>query len=506
MNKGIYSLFALFFVAILTGCASQQSAAPATVINQKVTVNQQISVRNLPQFDLTKEINKLKNDRELVFLCGESANAGIWVVCRVDLYPEERGNNNELLTRAAIIAKRDISEWIGTTQSGKTSLQTAEKIVDDQSVIEQKLKSRLVSESQNFLRAVTIHSYKDSGKVFSAYFYATSQTADRSRELEAQLRALPPGVVRAIGLADISGRKVALAKRNAVANALQDAVEQVMGTTVIAQSKLMDNVKAKSKVIAQTVGSVKQYRIVSEGTDAQVYRVIVNAQVDEAQLLDNYAAIVRSMGNPAFFISINDPDLHHAMTDFFIKLGIKVTGNEQEAEFIVSGNCQYPLINDSHYGEGIQIDFDLILYNARTKRQLLSLRNQPRLSSTYSGTVDQIRRSAAAKAFRSMRKELHGKLNKIIMDWVLNGRDVEVVMHNVPTELSTGVWQELIEAVPCAKLHSQTRNGSTVKLQCSYVGSSADFEDFIRERFKRDLQGVEPKTEKIDLREIVFSL
>jgi hypothetical protein len=44
MNKGIYSLFALFFVAILTGCASQNSSTasanePSNHTQINITVN-----------------------------------------------------------------------------------------------------------------------------------------------------------------------------------------------------------------------------------------------------------------------------------------------------------------------------------------------------------------------------------------------------------------------------------------------------------------------------------
>ena len=58
-----------------------------------------------------------------------------------------------------------------------------------------------------------------------------------------------------------------------------------------------------------------------------------------------------------------------------------------------------------------------------------------------------------------------------------------VALADIPVLAMDNFRQELIEAVPCAKLHSQTRNGSTVKLQCSYVGSSADFEDFFNDYF-----------------------
>ena len=40
--------------------------------------------------------------------------------------------------------------------------------------------------------------------------------------------------------------------------------------------------------------------------------MIVNAQVDEKHILDNYAAMVRAMGNPGFFVNTVDPDLYYS--------------------------------------------------------------------------------------------------------------------------------------------------------------------------------------------------
>jgi transcriptional regulator with XRE-family HTH domain len=54
---------------------------------------------------------------------------------------------------------------------------------------------------------------------------------------------------------------------------------------------------------------------------------------------------------------------------------------------------------------------------------------------------------------------------------------------------------------PCAKVHTKKIDGTTVEFSCSYVGPTADFEDFLIERLGKDLPAgtAIPKTTKIDL-------
>ena len=93
------------------------------------------------------------------------------------------------------------------------------------------------------------------------------------------------------------------------------------------------------------------------------------------------------------------------------------------------------------------------------------------------------------------------------MDWVLNGREVKVTFKNAANTALDEVLAQSIADVPCAKFLTRSRNGNTLVLHCSYVGPSADFEEFLRERMKKDLpQGTAiPKTQKIELNYLEFS-
>ena len=106
-----------------------------------------------------------------------------------------------------------------------------------------------------------------------------------------------------------------------------------------------------------------------------------------------------------------------------------------------------------------------------------------------------------------MQKELHEKLNKVVMDWVLNGREVTVTFRNAADTALDEILAKSVADVPCAKFQTRSRKGNTLILHCSYVGPSADFEEFLRDRMKKDLpKGTAiPKIKRIELNSLEYS-
>lgn len=499
----------LVMTALLASCASNgtQPLNQTTVIHSETIGVSQSATQPGRPFEIDKVIEKMKGKRR-PFLCGLSSDAGVWAVCRVDVYSDSEMPLDQKLALAEMRAKRDIAAWFSTAISSEASLEQSQTLLDDQTTsVSQTYHSLTKTRSNALLRGVTIHSYNTDADGLHAYFFTTGRNADMTAALEAQLREAPPGVVRAVGFGIITEKGEPLAKRQAIQAALRNAVEQVMGATVIGQSQLMDNEKAKSKLLSQTVGNVKEYRIIREGEHGVSYQVVVNARVNENDLLDNYAALVRSMGNPGFHISCGDEDLSIALNDFMSSLGFYVVEDATLAQFEMFADCKYLTVHDDYYGDGVQIEAHLTLSDLKSGQRIVSMQNRPALTSTYSGSFHQMRQLAAGKAFKTMREELHKKLNQVVMDWVLNGREMKVIFRNVPDGVEA-LLPEAIEGVPCATYHTLERNGSDVTVSCAYVGPAADLEDFLRERLRKDLPtGVSlPRTERIELNllELVF--
>jgi|GEM_PF-5418528 len=513
MHRSFYHiLYGLAVAGIVTGCTTRQKTSSHVAVEEPAPIaaaqtegtGNSAKNYNGPAFDVAAVIRGMEATD---FECGEAPDVGIWVVAKVSIPDDEKVPVQELLFRSALLAKQSISEWMNSEADSTTSLGMSKSDSNGNVNVQQNFKMEVKNKSESFLRGVTCFRHEKKDGCFVAWYYVTGRTADRSAELEAQLRAAPPGVVRAVGIGMIINGKLAPAKRDARQSALQSAVEQVMGTTVIGQSQLMDNNKAKARLVAQTAGNIKEYRVVKEGAEGVNYIIVMNVKVDEKTLLNNYASLVRSMGNPGFAIRCQDPDLTLALSDFLATLGFKVTDNPADTQFLVDANCEYLAIEDEHYGQGIQISVLLKILDVVSGQQLLFVQNTPRLTSTFSGTFHQIRQTAAKRAFNNMKKDLHNKLNKVVMDWVLNGHEVKVVFHNLSGRQWDEILSGMIEHIPCAKFMTRNRNGSTLELVCSYVGPSADFEEFLRMRMHKDLPSGTPLpvTKYVGLNLIEFS-
>ncbi len=489
----------------MCGCSSTETTNVQNNVTNVTVQNSSAAAPAAPGtvFEIEKELANMTDGQD--FAAGYADDSGVWVISRIQVEIKEGRDAGQAAEMANICARKAIAGFLGEEVSASTESSYEEKVVNGKAEFTEYFKSMDATKLNHFLRGVTRYKGSISGDQYSAVYYVTGRMSDASSELQKQLQEAPPGVVRAVGFAVVSGTTMPKARQAAVQSALRNAVEQVMGTTVVGQSQLMDNENAKSKVISQTVGSVEQYRIVKEAQDGINYQVILNAEVDEQGLLDNYAAMVRSLGNPQFYVLCREPDVKLALQDFLTGLGFAVTDRKEDAQFLADANTKYIPVEDNHYGKGLQINLVLNISDKKSGRQLVSLRNVPRLSSTYSGNKEQIRIRCAKAAFKNIKKELHEKLNKLVMDWILNGREVDVVFTNMPADLEEKV-AKTVAGVPCANVVTKLKNGSTVTFKCTYVGSSSDFEEFLTKGLKRDLGNAAKNltTTSIELNSIGF--
>ena len=506
--KSAFSILAVFMLLVLAGCNSQNgSVVPTPAENNTTPTTVQTVIVKGEEFSPDAFLKEMyATNRRFAF--GNHHDCGVWMISRHSVPLKNGRSVQEAAALAEVRAKKQIASFLGSKMTSYDKAYMTSYKGDSVTVTTSVIESFSQIDIQQMLRGVTLFQQDVKDNKLTAAYYVTGKLSNAAKELEKQLRSAPPGVVRAVGFGMIVDNRIPQAKRNAIQNALRNAVEQVMGTTVIGSSQLMDNDKVKAKVISQTVGKVKQYRIVREGRLNQNYQVILNAEVNEKHILDNYSAIVRSMGNPDFFINTQDPDLRYALNGFLAELGLSVTTDSTKAHFIVNADCQYIAVKDEHYGNGIQIDLGIVLSDVKTNQQLFSMRNTPRLTSTYSGSFHQVRQSAAQKAFRSMRKQIHTKLDKVIMDWVLNGHPVEIIIHNFDgnREIAKKILSA-INLVPCAQTDTYLIDGNDLKFNCTYTGPTADLEDFLIERLSRDYSTDMqlPKTINISLSKLEMS-
>ncbi len=440
------------------------------------------SAVSAPAENLTPIFHQLARERT-EFEVGEDNSGAVWVFCTKSVALPPGRTQEEALQMAELRAKEAIAQFIGQTISGERTLVTQTVQENGQSHLRKELKSIRKINVDQFLRGVTLfQSQTAEGRVYAS-FVSSSRAADAAERFARQLERMPPDTVKAAGFCLIERNGIPEARKGAARAALRNAVEQVMGTMVVGQGKMLDNDKVRSKLVNHTLGNVKQYRVAKEAKVDDSYMVIVLAKVDKETVLDNYAAVIRSMGDPGFYIRCDDPDLATALKGFWQELGLRLAPSAAKADFLVEVKGRYIPLEDEHYGVGIQTDVTLEVLSAKNRQPLLSMSNDPRQTANFFGSFHQIRQGSAKRAFQHLKKPLHRKLNDLLMEWLLNGRPVTVEYRGVGGDArQIEALRKAIDAVPDASVLDSTYQESVAVFQCRFVGSTDEFVYFLQER------------------------
>jgi hypothetical protein len=124
----------------------------------------------------------------------------------------------------------------------------------------------------------------------------------------------PPDFVtqEATGEAAIVGGDKETAKRQAIKAAQREAVEQVVGVRVSAQTLAANNQLISDKILSRTDGYVRKYDIVSTKEEDGVLKVTIRAQVGTGQLdrdLQAIQALVQQLSNRKLVILLQEQTL-----------------------------------------------------------------------------------------------------------------------------------------------------------------------------------------------------
>jgi len=100
-----------------------------------------------------------------------------------------------------------------------------------------------------------------------------------------------------------------IARDQAINDALRKAVEQAVGTFINSETKVENFQLLSDRIYSQSTGYVSSYRIVTEGLEGALYRVVVRARVKTDNLENDLAAIgilVKEQGRPRVMVVVKD--------------------------------------------------------------------------------------------------------------------------------------------------------------------------------------------------------
>lgn len=140
----------------------------------------------------------------------------------------------------------------------------------------------------------------------SCYYPGYSPTPVQTQTTEVVLSGGEGTEILAEGVAAITG-DVAMARDQALKDALRKAVEQGVGTFINSETRVENFQLLSDRIYSQAQGYVSSYRLVSESREVDLYRVVVRAKVKLERIEDDLRAIgilIAEQGRPRVMVVV----------------------------------------------------------------------------------------------------------------------------------------------------------------------------------------------------------
>lgn len=338
---------------------------------------------------------------------------GVFVIAKGEV--EITGSKAKAKTVARANALENLAGFLGTQIDSVTKQETTETTVRDQSEIREFFSKTTKTQVKQLLKGVQDLSMDDDGDSMVSWIYLTTKAQDKSKELKEAMNALgDEGTVRAMGEAKTHP--------NAVQVALRAAVEQVVGTMVVGETKITDNEVVRNKIFSGAEGFVDTYRVAEEVEVSVGWRVTVLAKVSKKKILDSYRVYLKALGDPVFCLNCTSTDsegedaqIAARFGQFFRKLGFKISKTQEGADYVINAFGSYRRVKNPIDPDQTFTQYSMMIkVLSKTGEELLSLPNNPRKSAVCINNPEREREICAEKAFKQMEKPVHEAINSMI--------------------------------------------------------------------------------------------
>lgn len=345
---------------------------------------------------------------------GCTKSLGVFVVASGSA--EITGSKAKAKTVARVNAVKKLGAFLGTQVSAEDrAAMTATTDADGKEVITEFFSSMTTEKVNQLLKGVQDYGSDSDGDIVTYIVYLTAKGQDKSAELKAAMNALgDEGTVQAVG----EGRTHDIA----VQLALRSAVEQVVGTMVVGETKITDNESVRNKIFSGAEGFVDEYRITTEVTVSAGTRIEIVAKVSKKKILDSYRVYLKALGDPVFYLECTSTDsdgedaqIAARFGQFFRKLGFKIAKTPEGADYCINASGSYRRVKSPMDENEVFTQYSMIIkVLSKSGEELLSLPNNPRKSAVSLGDPEREREICAEKAFKQMEKPVHEAINDMI--------------------------------------------------------------------------------------------
>lgn len=360
-----------------------------------------------------EKVAQLMKSKGIELKAAYTKKLGVFIVAKGEAEITGSKANAKVVARAEAVKK--MAGFFGSDVSASDRVEMMQSSVNDQTEIKEFFSSITEVKIKQLLKGVQDCWVEDEGDKIVYTVYLTTRGADKTAELRAAMNAMgDEGTVRAVGEAKT--------RQNAVQMALRSAVEQVVGTMVVGETKISSSKLMRNKIFAGAEGFVDTYRIVEETEISIGWKVAVLAKVSKKKLLDSYRTYLKVLGDPVFYLDCTSSDsdgedkqVAARFGQFFRKLGLKVSKTPEGADYCINAYGEYRRVTSPIDPDQVYTQYSMIIkILSKTGEELLSLPNNPRKSSVCINNPEREREMCVAKAFKQMEKPVHEAINAMI--------------------------------------------------------------------------------------------
>ena len=456
---------------------------------------------------VSQVINRMKTNN-LSSAFGSNDKEGDFFIVRDITSVSTKMNPNQAEELARIQAKKRIAAFLGQNIQSNEESSYLEKTVSvdgkEKNAMVETFKSFQRTDINQLLKGAKEISLQKDGNIITCVYLISSRTKNIASDLsnnesdynlksnDAKYNKNDP-TVTAIGVAVIVNDRIDEAKKLALSRAMQNAIEQVLGTMLASTTQIQDLEKVKSKIFTNSIGFIDNYRINEEGVSGKSYKIDGMFKVSKNKLYDSYKSLLETMGDPYFYIEAgNDFELADKFSEFFKDLGFKITDRKSSAAYIIELKGRFArLKHPVNRRDGTQLSLWIKMFNPVTGKLLFTIKNDPRKAAVFYGNKERQHDLTIKKAFTQVESPLHEKINSAVVQMVQTGREITVNIENYSSVYKrfNKKIEEAIKAVPgVSDINTEIDSNSRVlKFIVTYSGKIDPFAEFMNSELQKSM-------------------
>lgn len=210
--------------------------------------------------------------------------------------------------------------------------------------------------------------------------------------------------VEAKGLASMK-KGESMARELAVQDAIKNAVQQAQGVMISGKSGQFNEAVAMA-ISTKTQGYVSSYEILDEDIERGQYYVIVVADVNQGQLLNDANFYLDIFGDADFSISSNNRDKVDWLTDELEKLGFSLSNDLTQASHTFTLSQSQRSVEDHKGSKGVETAVAIQLVDNTSGAIILTIVNKPIKSRIYVEPESRAKQVSEHQAYKQIAAKL----------------------------------------------------------------------------------------------------